>query len=179
MDENKLPKREIIILTVGEIAVGAIISLVFLLIGKFSYTVPLGSLLGGAVTVFNFVFLSIAVNRAIDEAMKNYEARQAAKPPVVINEQPESNENPAYDTEETDEADPYDDEAAKFARENAAKITNAVKVSYIVRTASVIATLIIAFITNQFNVLATVIPLLCFRPILTLSELIKRKGENR
>ena len=77
MDQNKLPKREIALLAVGEVLVGAIITAVYLLIGRFNYTVPLGALLGGAVTVFNFVFLSIAVNRAIDDAMKVYEARQA------------------------------------------------------------------------------------------------------
>lgn len=168
MNENKLPKREIIILAVGEVIIGVAISLVYLLLKKFDYTVPLGSLLGGLVTVFNFVFLSISVNRAIDEAMKNYEARQVQK---------SSEKTEDADSEDGGEdADPYDDEAAKFARENAAKINNAVKASYIVRTASVIITLALAFLTKQFNVIATVIPILCFRPILTLSELIKKKG---
>ena len=64
----------------------------------------------------------------------------------------------------------------KTANENAAKITNAVKMSYLVRTASVVVTLVIAFITKQFNILATVIPLLCMRPILTVSEMLKNKG---
>ena len=77
MNQKKLPVREITLLAIGEALVGAIITAVFFLIGKFNYTVPLGALLGGVVTVFNFVFLSIAVNRAIDDAMKVYEARQA------------------------------------------------------------------------------------------------------
>ena len=171
MDQNKLPKREIALLAVGEVLVGAIITAVYLLIGRFNYTVPLGALLGGAVTVFNFVFLSIAVNRAIDDAMKVYEARQAE-----LSKAKEQGETPAAESEGSEDADPYDDEAAKFARENAAKITNAVKLSYIVRTASVVITLVLAFITKQFNVLATVIPLLCLRPILTLSELLRKKG---
>ena len=171
MNQNKLPVREITLLAVGEVIVGAIVTALFLLFGRFNYTVPLGALLGGAVTVFNFVFLSIAVNRAIDDAMRVYEARQAEKSKNMENSEasPES-------TGTSDDEEPYDDEAAKFARENAAKITNAVKLSYIVRTASVIVTLVLAFITKQFNVLATVIPLLCLRPILTLSELLKRKG---
>ena len=173
MNQNKLPVREITLLAVGEAIVGAIVTAVFILFGKFNYTVPLGALLGGAVTVFNFVFLSIAVNRAIDDAMKVYEARQAEKSKAMENAEA-SGESTVTDS--SDDEEPYDDEAAKFARENAAKITNAVKLSYIVRTVSVIVTLVVAFITKQFNVLATVIPLLCLRPILTVSELLKRKG---
>ena len=173
MNQKKLPVREITLLAVGEALVGAIITAVFLLIGKFNYTVPLGALLGGVVTVFNFVFLSIAVNRAIDDAMKVYEARQAEKSKAEENaDTPTDSTVTEADTGE----EPYDDEAAQFARENAAKITNAVKLSYIVRTVSVIVTLVLAFITKQFNVLATVIPLLCLRPILTLSELLRKKG---
>ena len=168
MNQKKLPVREITLLAVGEALVGAIITAVFFLVGKFNYTVPLGALLGGVVTVFNFVFLSIAVNRAIDDAMKVYEARQVEKSKAQESTETEPDSN--------EDEEPYDDEAAKFARENAAKITNAVKLSYIVRTVSVIVTLVLAFITKQFNVLATVIPLLCLRPILTLSELLRKKG---
>ena len=170
MNQKKLPVREITLLAIGEVLVGAIITGIFLLIGKFNYTVPLGSLLGGAVTVFNFVFLSIAVNRAIDDAMKVYEARQAEKSKAA-----EEAAAPAPEADAEGE-EPYDDEAAKFARENAAKITNAIKLSYIVRTASVVVTLAVAFITKQFNVIATVIPLLCLRPLLTLSEILRKKG---
>lgn len=171
MDQNKFPVRETVILALGEAIIGVVITAMFILLGKFSYKVPLGAVLGGAVTVFNFIFLSISVNKAVDKVMENYQARQAANPETAT--EPETNESTA--TDEEDEADPYDDEAARFAQENAAKITAAVKLSYIVRTASVLATLVIAFITGQFNVLATVIPILCFRPILTVSELIKRK----
>lgn len=175
MDQNKFPVRETVILALGEAIIGVVITALYLLLGKFSYKVPLGAVLGGAVTVFNFIFLSISVNKAVDKVMENYQARQTAKPEAAV--EPETNESTAESTstDEEDEADPYDDEAARFAQENAAKITAAVKLSYIVRTASVLATLVIAFITGQFNVLATVIPILCFRPILTVSELIKRK----
>lgn len=174
MNQNKLPKREITILALGEVIVGALISAIYLLLGKFNYTVPLGSILGGAVTVFNFVFLSIAVNKAIDDAMKAYEARQAEKS-AASNEE-SSIQNTSEINENEDGVDPYDDDAAKFARENSAKITNAVKTSYLVRTASVVVTLVLAFITKQFNVLATVIPLLCMRPLLTVSEILRKKG---
>ena len=182
MNQNKFPVRETVILALGEAIIGVVITAMFILLeifnlAKFSYKVPLGALLGGAVTVFNFIFLSISVNKAIDKVMENYNAKQNAKPDIAV----EANENAtevteAADNEEENEADPYDDEAARFAQENAAKITAAVQLSYIVRTASVVVALIVAFVTGQFNVLATVIPILCFRPILTVYELMKRKG---
>ena len=168
MNQNKFPVRETVILTLGEALISAIVTAVYLLVESFDYTVPLGAALGAVVTVFNFIFLSIAVNRAVDKVLKNYEARQNEKPAVVV--------EPSGEVSEDDEnEEPYNDEAARFAQENAAKITAAVKLSYIVRTASVLVTLVLAFITKQFNVLATVIPILCFRPILTVSELIRRK----
>ena len=168
MNQNKFPVRETVILTLGEALISAIVTAVYLLVESFDYTVPLGAALGAVVTVFNFIFLSIAVNRAVDKVLKNYEARQNEKPAVVV--------EPSGEVSEDDEnEEPYNDEAARFAQENAAKITAAVNHSYIVRTASVLVTLVLAFITKQFNVLATVIPILCFRPILTVSELIRRK----
>ncbi len=169
MNQNKFPVRETVILTLGEALISVIVTAVYLLVGSFDYTVPLGAALGAVVTVFNFIFLSIAVNRAVDKVLKNYEARQNEKPAVVV----EPSAKVSDDDEE--DAEPYNDEAARFAQENAAKITAAVKISYIVRTASVLITLVLAFITKQFNVLATVIPILCFRPILTVSEMIRRK----
>lgn len=174
MNQNKFPVRELLFLTLGEVIIGVIISAIYLLISRFDYTVALGAILGGAVTVFNFIFLSISVNRAIDKVMLNYEARQNVQPDIVMDVSGDTAE--VVDGEEEPEADPFDDSAAQFARENASKIAAAVKISYIVRTLSVLATLVVAFITKQFNVLATVIPLLCFRPILTVSELIRRKG---
>ena len=38
-----------------------------------------------------------------------------------------------------------------------------------------LARLIVALLTKEFNVIATIIPLLCFRPILTVSEYLKRR----
>lgn len=175
MNQNKFPVRETVILTLGEALVSVIITAVYLLVGRFDYTVPLGAALGAVVTVFNFIFLSIAINRAVDKVMQGYESRKTAKPDVVSQESTDTSDNSDGGEEKEEDADPYDDEAARFAQENAAKITAAVKISYIVRTASVLITLVLAFITKQFNVLATVIPILCFRPILTVSELIRRK----
>ena len=69
-----------------------------------------------------------------------------------------------------------DEEAEKFAAENSMPIQNAIKTSFIVRTASMLATLVIAFLLDWFNPLATAIPLLAFRPLLSAIELIKGKA---
>ena len=72
-----------------------------------------------------------------------------------------------------------EEEAEKFAKENVMIIQNATKLSYLVRTFSIVAALILALILDWFNVIATVIPLLVFRPILMLSQFFgKKKGEG-
>ena len=177
MDSNKIPLREVIAIAVGEVIVGALICLVFLLCGKYDYKVLLGAVLGISVTVANFLFLCITVNRALDRCLANFTPTLTEKTaePIII----ESSDDDGEDNDGEETADePYEDEAAKFARENVGKLQNAIKLSYIVRMSTVIAALVIALITKQFNVIATVIPLLCLRPILNLSEMIKRKEKR-
>lgn len=161
MNLNKIPMREVVYIAVGEAIVSLLICLGFLAFKKFDYTVLTGAILGGAVTVFNFLFLCVSVNRATDKFLSEYESYVPRK---------EEDEN---------EDDPYDDKAAKFARENQAKLTAAIKLSYFVRTLTVICSLVIAFLTGVFNIIATVIPLLCLKPILTASELIRRKEDAK
>ena len=167
MNSNKIPYREILILAVGELAVGCILCLVFFLCGKFDYKVATGALLGGTVTVLNFLFLCIFVNRAIDKCLSGFDPTSAEIADTKVPSESDGAENTADDTE---------DAAAKFAKENAGKLQNAVKLSYVIRTASVIIALILALLTKQFNVIATVIPLLCLRPLLNAAEIFRRKG---
>ena len=70
MQKQKLPVREILVLVLGELLVSLITVGVYVALNKFSYAVPAGCLLGSAVSVFNFVFLSVSVNRAIDRVME-------------------------------------------------------------------------------------------------------------
>ncbi len=177
MNSNKIPLREVVATAVGEVIVGALICLVFLLCGKYDYRVLLGAALGVLVTVANFLFLCITVNKALDRCLASFNPTLTEKTaePIVI-EPAEACGEESYNEENADE--PYDDEAAKFARENVGKLQNAIKISYIVRMGTVIASLVIALTTKQFNVIATVIPLLCLRPILTVSEMIKRKEKK-
>ncbi|MBR5187209.1 MAG: hypothetical protein IKW18_01950, partial [Clostridia bacterium] len=69
MKKNNIPVFEISVLILGELLVSLIVAGVYLILRKFSYAVVTGCLLGSAVAIFNFIFLSVAVNRAIDKAM--------------------------------------------------------------------------------------------------------------
>lgn len=139
----------ILLLALLELAVSAIVCVVYLLIGRYENAVLLGTLLGSAVTVANFALLTLTVNRAVDR----YLALRGER--------------------EMDE-----EEAEKFANEHAMAVQNAATRSFIIRTLSMLATLVLAFLlTSWFSPIATAIPLLMFRPLLYVLELIKKKGE--
>lgn len=141
----------ILILLSGEIIVAILVIVGYLVAhfgfgADFSYRVITGAALGVIVTVLNYVFLTLSVDKAISDFL---DARG--------------------NNEMTDE------EAEAFAKENSVTIQNAMKTSYIVRTVSMLATLVLAFILDWFAPLATVIPLLAFRPVLYGVEFINRK----
>lgn len=150
MKNKNLPKYEMIAMTVGELLVSLAVCIVFLAIGKFSLSVLFGSLLGSVVTVLNFCVMVISTDRAIERAMAD-----------------------RGDGEMDDEA------AAKFAAEHEAKIQAAVKLSYLLRTVSVAAVLILAFaLSDMFHVLAAAVPLLMYQPILVISQRIKERRKQ-
>jgi hypothetical protein len=151
MNKTKLPYYEIFSLIIGELAVSLITVAVYLIIDKFDYKVISGVLLGSAVTVLNFLFLAISTTRAVNAFML---ARG--------------------------ECEMTEEESAAFVAEHQAKIQNSIKLSYIIRTLSMLITLVLAFLLDFFAVVATVVPLLMFRPITMISALIKRKviGNN-
>ena len=141
--------KQIFGLALGELIISAIVCLVYFLLKAFSYKVITGVALGSVVTVANFAFLTMSVNRAVDRYLELRGSR------------------------EMDE-----EEAARFTNEHAMAVQNAAKTSFIIRTATMLAALAVAFLLEWFEPLATVIPLLMFRPLLYVLELIKRKGEN-
>ncbi|MBR2650927.1 MAG: hypothetical protein IKD45_04635 [Clostridia bacterium] len=183
MNSTKIPKKEVLILTLGELLVSLLTVAVYLLIKKYDYTVLLGVLLGSAVSVLNFIFLSISVNRAVDRAVESEEFRRLAEASAskedksVEGSETESGEGSETESGENGDAD--DDgaaaDAARFAAENQMKIQNAVRLSYTVRMASMVAALVVAGITKRFDIIATVVPLLMFRPILTVAVMLGRK----
>jgi hypothetical protein len=175
----KIPSREIIFLSAGEIATSVIIIAVYLLIGKFDYTVVTGAALGSLVTVLNFLFLSITVNRTVDKilAERDFTPSKTSEPEYpTVSGADLSDGDSSDEADEDEEAEP-DDEAARFARKYEKKLQASIKLSYAVRTLTMIGALVAALITKQFNVIATVIPLFMLRPLLTISEMTKRKEE--
>lgn len=146
MNKTKLPYYEIFTLLIGEVILSLIVSAIYLMIGRFDYTVVTGAALGSAVTVLNFLYLAISTTKAID----NFLMLRGEK-------------------EMTEE------ENAAFVAEHQAKIQNAMKISYIIRTATMLAALVVAFILKFFAVIPTLVPLLLYRPITLVAALIKRK----
>ena len=150
MDKNPLPRFELWAIIIGEILTALVTCGVFVILGKFSYTVINGVTLGAAVTIINFLILSVTATRALNKVLMRRPDR------------------------EMDE-----EEAAEFAAQNQAEIQNAVKISYIIRTFTMLLTLVLAFILkNWFDVISTVVPLIMFRPIITVAALIKRRHEK-
>lgn len=144
-------KQDILPLLIAECLIMLVVTLGGLALGfsgviSFSYKIIVGAVLGGIVAIANHLFLTISVDRAINNFMT------------------------LRGNKEMD-----DEEAEKFAKENSAPIQNAIKTSFILRTASMLVTLIVAFLTGWFNPLATAIPLLLYRPALSAIEYLKGK----
>lgn len=143
-----MPVREIGFLLVGELLVSLAIVGVYAVLDKFSYAVIAGALLGSAVTVFNFVFLSISVNRAIDKVMAQRGDKEMSE-----------------------------EEAEAFAAENQAAVQRASQSSYLLRQILMLGVLVGAFLLDGwFDVVATLVPLLMFRPLLMAAGLFSKKS---
>ncbi len=150
MKNKNLPFYETAFILLGEIIVSLIVCGVYLIIGKFSYKVVTGVTLGSCVMVLNFLFLAISTNRAFDKAVEMRGGKE-------------------MDEEEAD----------KFTEAHTAELNNAVKLSFIIRTFTMLAALIVAFILDEFDVIATVIPLLMLRPIIMVEALLREKFKKK
>ena len=149
MKKSKLPTFEIASLIIGVVIVSLIVCAVYLIINKFSYTVVTGAALGSAITVLNFLALSLIVNKTIDK---------------IVAER--------GDCELTEE------DAEQFAAQNKMRVQNAMRISFLVRNIIMVAALVAAFLLPScFDVIATLIPLVSYRIILMVAGMIKRKTE--
>ena len=147
MDNNKkLPYIETLYIFIGELIVSALVCIGFLIFKRFDYKVLTGALLGSAVTTLNFLFLAVSTTRAFDRALCE------------------------RGTDEMSE-----EEADKFAAEHKAALSNAIKISFILRTVTMLLALVLAFLSDFFNVISTLIPLLMLRPIITVEALIRNR----
>ena len=142
--------RESSPLILGELIVSALIVAVYLIIGEYGYTVLTGVLLGSLVTVANYFFLSLSVNRAVTDFLDK------------------------RGKEELDE-----EQIEKFTQEHSARVQSAAARSYIIRTVTMLAALVGAFLLEWFAVLPTLIPLLMLRPIIFIQELIRKKKGDK
>ena len=138
-------------LALGEVAVGILVTVGFIIAKALGQDVAVykaitGALLGGAVTVINFLILSVAVNRAVN----GYVA-------------------------EIGEREMDEEEAEKYAKEHGMAVQNAMTKSYLLRMGLMIGSLVLAMLSGWFSPLATVIPLLMYRPVLYAVEFIKTK----
>lgn len=154
MKKSNSAYKETGILALGELVVSALtfggFALASLFIEVNLLAAVLGAILGSVVTILNFFFLSFSVNRSVDKYL------------ALRGEQ-----------EMTDE------EAAAFTAKHSMEIQNAIKVNYVIRTASMLVTLVVAFLVMDiFNPLAAAIPLLAYRPILTVSELFRARFDK-
>ena len=145
--------RDIFPLVIGEAIVSLLVIGVYLIVQAclpeqviFSYKVITGAALGSLVIIVNYAALSILVGRVVNRVLDMRGSGEM--------------------TEE---------EAAEFANKNAMKIQNTVTKSYIIRTLSMVAALVAALFIPVFEVIATVVPLLMFKPILYATEFIRGK----
>ena len=155
-NNNKLSKyADALWLALGEAIVALLVLAGFLIARALGqevaiYKVITGALLGGAVMVLNFIILSVGVNRAVDKYIS-----------------------------ERGDAVFTDDEAEKFAEEQGMVARNAMTKSYVLRNLLMIGTLVLAMITGWFSPLATVIPLIAYKPLLYATEFIKIKIKEK
>ena len=139
---------------IGEAVVAALTVGVFLLLDlfslvEFSYTIITGAVLGAAVIVANFFFLARATDKVALEAIAARGTREMSE-----------------------------EEIEKFTEEHSARMNNAVKLSFIIRMTSMLAALVLALISPWFHPIATLVPLLMLRPVITVSEYFRRKEES-
>ena len=125
--------------------------------------------------MLNFLFLAITVNRAVDKilAERDFAPSESADQHQQTSSCSDLPDTQADESDDNDEES--DDAAARFAKQHGKKLQASIKLSYAVRTLTMIGALVAALVTKQFNVIATVIPLFMLRPLLTISEMTKRK----
>lgn len=156
MKKSKFPTSEVLTLLVGELAVAIITLAGYLIYDLFPDTdvtylhVLLGLALGVLVTTLNYMFMIISVDRAVKNFLELRGSREMT-----------------------------DEEAEKFTAEHQMGVQNAIKTSFIIRTVTMLAALVVAFLVDIFAPIATVIPLLAFRPIVTLAGRLSAKSGEK
>lgn len=145
-ETTKNKYTDVAYIAICEAVAAILIIAVYAIIGRFSLKVAAGTLLGAGVATVNFLILTVSVDRTIKKFLD------------IRGDKPMS-----------------DEEVETFTKANSLKVQNAMTKSYILRTVIMIGTLVVAFITKLFDPLATLIPLLLYKPLIYLIEVIKKK----
>lgn len=62
---DKTVKKETLIIVLGTVILGAVMVLIFFLLGRYDYTVLTGTALGGFASVLNFFLMALTVQKAV------------------------------------------------------------------------------------------------------------------
>ncbi len=146
--------KDIAPVAIGELAVALLVSLVAFVLGvakviTFDYRIITGALLGAAVMIANYAWLAFSVDNHIDSFISKRGDR------------------------EMDE-----EEAEEYAKANSRSIQKAIALSSTVRTVSMLVTLVLAFLLDWFNPIATAIPLFAFRFLLPVINQVISKDDK-
>lgn len=139
---------------IGELIVAALVVVGGYLLGLtgtvgFDYRIITGALLGVVVMSINYAFLIKTVDKQLGAFAQ-------------------SRGNKELTEEEADE----------YAKANSASVQKAFALSTTVRTVSMMAALLVAFILDWFNPIATAIPMFAFRFVISAVELIRSRNRK-
>lgn len=154
-NKKSSPLRDLMPLITGEAVVVALVCIGFIAVHflglyDFKLSAVLGALLGAAVIIANHAVLIFSVDKEINKFIEN-------RPSGEMSEE----------------------EIQAYAKKQSASIQNAMKLSFVLRTVSMLLTLVVAFlIPNMFNPIATAIPMFAFRPLLSIVDRQMRKHDK-
>ena len=149
MAENskKQAVPELVWLALGELAVCGIIVAVYLIIGKFSWKVVTGALLGAAVGLVNQALLTVMAGKAFDKAAKE---------------------------RGTDEM--TEEEIQAFKSRHERNVKSMITLSFIIRMVLLVGTLLLIFLLPAvFEPIPAVIALAAVSVLIILVGLLKKK----
>ena len=146
--------KDLLPVMIGELVVAALVCIGGFLLSladvvSFDYRIITGALLGAVVMTVNYAVLIYNV----DKQLRAFAEARGNK-------------------------EMSDEEAEAYAKANSAPVQKALAFSTTMRTASMVVTLVIAFVLDWFNPIATAIPLFAFRFILSAVELIRSKNNK-
>ena len=146
--------KDIAPVAIGELAVALVVCIGALLLSltgliRFDYRIITGALLGALVMTANYAWLTYSVDLQIARFVNERGNREMSE-----------------------------EEAQEYAKAYSSPIQKAIALSSTIRTVSMLATLVIAFILDWFNPIATAIPLFAFRFLIPVINKVISKDDK-